>query len=197
MTAPRPPKRRPGVRCWSSVTIGQLTPDAALFDWRVVNCFEVILHANAFDRLRSRCVRRSCCDIATKTTAVDKRCDLPDLRLMIAHGVARTVSAGGAGRTHPESYGLDPTAGLCACRWRVGLSAGRISSRGPSGRQVCSRTPFVMSPDAEARRRFAANFASRVVVNSGCAGGLVSSPTVANCRWDPRRCKSRLARWHL
>jgi hypothetical protein len=34
---------------------------------------------------------------------------------------------------HPESYELDPGAGLCACRWRVGPGAGRISSRRSGG----------------------------------------------------------------
>jgi hypothetical protein len=80
----------PGGLCWSSLTIGQLTPDEALFDWRVVNRFEMILHQNAFDGPRSHRALHLCCDIATKTTAVDKRGDLSDIPLMIVQGVART-----------------------------------------------------------------------------------------------------------
>jgi hypothetical protein len=97
---------------------------------------------------------------------------------------------------HPESYGLDPAAGLCACRWQVGPSAGWIASRRPSGQSSQSRTPFVMSRAAQPRRRSVANFATRgVAVDEATwvACGCVWSLTAANCRCDPRRCKS----WHL
>jgi hypothetical protein len=139
---------------------------------------------------------RSCCDIATKTTAVDKRCDLHDMRLRIA-ALALSVPAAPAARTR-KATGLTLPPGYAHADGALAQARRRISSRRPSGRRVCSRTPFVMSPDVEATRRFAADFASRAIVNCGYAAcGFVSSPTVANCRWDPRRCKSRLHRWHL
>ena len=71
------------------VLIDDWSDDASLFDWRVVNRFEMILHQNAFDGPRSHRAQRLCCDIATKTAAVDKRGDLSDMLLMIAHGAAR------------------------------------------------------------------------------------------------------------
>jgi hypothetical protein len=87
------------------LTIGQLM--RALFDWRAVNRFEMIARQNAFDGLRSRRALHSCRDTATKTTAVDKRGDLADMRVMMH--IACLVSAGGADRCRkPTGLTLPP-----------------------------------------------------------------------------------------